>query len=73
MDKLREDHIIDGVEVYHSSFNKEQIEVLGKYCKKYNLYMSGGSDCHGERKPDRKIGVGYGNLNIQEEILEWMK
>ena len=35
--------------------------------------MSGGSDCHGEKKATRKIGVGYGNLNINKEILkEWI-
>jgi len=34
--------------------------------------MSGGSDCHGEKKANRKIGKGYGNLNISEEILnDW--
>lgn len=32
--------------------------------------MSGGSDCHGDKKADRKIGIGYGNLNIDKEILK---
>lgn len=61
--------VFDGVEVYHSSFTEEQIKFLEKYCKDNNLLMSGGSDCHGEKKTDRKIGVGYGNLNISKEIL----
>ena len=30
--------------------------------------MSGGSDCHGERKK-KKIRIGYGNLNINKKIL----
>ena len=73
LDKLREDNIIDGIEVYHSSFNNEQIKMLEDYCKKYNLYMSGGSDCHGNKKPDRKIGIGYGNLNITKDIIKnWL-
>ena len=49
---------------------EEQIKFLDKYCKDNNLLMSGGSDCHGEKKADRKIGVGYGKLNISKEILK---
>ena len=56
--------------MYHSSFTEEQIELLKKYCKDNCLLMSGGSDCHGEKKADRKIGIGYGNLNINKEILK---
>lgn len=70
LDILRENNIIDGVEVYHSSFTNEQIEILEKYCEDNNLYMSGGSDCHGEKKQNRKLGKGYGNLNINKEILK---
>ena len=35
--------------------------------------MSGGSDCHGDKKPDRKIGIGFDNLNINKNVIEnWM-
>ena len=70
LDTLRQDNIIDGVEVYHSSFSEEQSETLKDYCKKNNLFMSGGSDCHGEKKANIKIGIGYGNLNINKKILK---
>lgn len=69
LDTLRENNIIDGIEVYHSSFTEEEIKTLEKYCVDNSLLMSGGSDCHGEKKPNRKIGNGYGNLNISKEIL----
>lgn len=69
LDTLRQNNIINGVEVYHSIFTEEEIKVLEKYCRDNNLLMSGGSDCHGEKKQDRKIGKGYGNLNISKEIL----
>lgn len=69
LDKLKQNNIIDGVEVYHSSFTEEEIKILETYCKDNNLLMSGGSDCHGEKKANRKIGVGYENLNITKEIL----
>lgn len=70
LDKLCQTKFIDGVEVYHSSFSEEEIEELKKYCINKNMLMSGGSDCHGERKKERKIGVGYGNLNIDKKIIE---
>lgn len=70
LDKLKQNNIIDGVEVYHSSFTRKQTKVLERYCRDNRLLMSGGSDCHGEKKANRKIGVGYGNLNINKKILE---
>ena len=70
LNKIVEKGLIDGVEVYHSSFTDNQIEILEEYCKNNKLLMSGGSDCHGEKKKERKLGVGYGNLNIDKKILE---
>lgn len=70
LNNLKENKIIDGVEVYHSSFTEEQMKYLDNYCKENSLLISGGSDCHGEKKVDRKIGTGYGNLNINKEILQ---
>lgn len=73
LDVLKQKDIIDGVEVYHSSFSEEQIKILKEYCQNNNLLISGGSDCHGEKKANRKIGVGYGNLNISKEaVREWI-
>lgn len=69
LDMLRESNIIDGVEVYYTIFTNEQIKTLEEYCQKYNLLMSGGTDCHGDRNPKRKIGTGFGNMNISENII----
>ena len=70
LDSLVRDKLIDGLEVYHSSFTKEQMKFLYNYCQENNLLMSGGSDCHGDKKPDRKIGIGFSNLNINKNIIE---
>lgn len=70
LDKIIVNNLLDGVEVYHSSFKKEQIETLEKYCKDKKLLMSGGSDCHGEKKKDRRLGIGFGNMNINKKIIE---
>ncbi len=70
---LKNKKIIDGVEVYHSSYTEEQIKKLEDYCKENKLLLSGGTDCHGEKKKDRKIGIGYGNMNVKKSILEQWK
>lgn len=73
LDSLVENNIIDGVEVYYSKFTDEQIKFLEDYCHKNNLLISAGSDCHGDKKPDRLVGVGYGNMNYSEEIVkDWI-
>lgn len=70
LNSLVRDNIIDGIETYYSNFNDEEIEFIKKYCKKNNLYMSAGTDCHGDKKPDRKVGIGYGNMNVPVDTVE---
>ena len=60
---------IDGIECYYSTFNKKQTKNMVNCAKKYNLYISGGSDFHGARKPDIRIGEGKENLNIKTKII----
>lgn len=70
---LRENNIIDGVETYYSKFNEDQINFIENYCDKYNLFKSVGTDCHGSKKPDRKVGIGYGNMNYEEDVVsDWI-
>jgi len=72
LEHLVKEKIIDGVEVYYSGFNLEQIEKLKTFCNTHNLLMSGGTDCHGTRKPI-KLGIGLGNLNISEDVVkDWI-
>jgi 3',5'-nucleoside bisphosphate phosphatase len=72
IDALRRSKIIDGIEVFYVEFTEEQTNTLYNYCKQNNLFMSGGSDCHGD-KGNRKICTGNGNLNVPEKILdEWI-
>ena len=74
LNNLVRDNIIDGVEVYYSAFTNEQIEYLKEYCEKNNLLMSAGTDCHGMKKKDRKLGIGYGNMNVSEDVVKnWIK
>lgn len=75
IDELRTEIKLDGIECFHPSSEKEnRIDLLVNYARKNHLYISGGSDFHGDKKPNIKIGCGSGNLNIDESyIKEWYK
>lgn len=70
IDELRKEKELDGIECFHPSANEDEIDVLVEYAKKSNLYISGGSDYHGEPKPDIEIGIGRGSLQITKDIIE---
>lgn len=53
---------LKGIEVYHSSHTKEEMNYYLEIANKYNLLISGGSDYHGKTvKPDILLGSGKDN------------
>lgn len=62
---------LKGIEVYHSSHSKEEMNLYLEIAKEYNLLISGGSDYHGKTaKPDIEIGTGKNNnLKIKKLSL----
>ncbi len=46
------------------------MDILVQYARKNKLYISGGSDYHGRKKPNIEVGIGKGNLNISKKIIE---
>lgn len=60
---------LKGIEVYHSSHTKEEMQHYLEIAREYNLLVSGGSDFHGPSvKPDIELGSGKGN-NIKIKKL----
>lgn len=64
---------LDGMEVRCSEFTPEEQDVAESICKKLALLPSGGSDFHGRSKPDIKLGVGRGNLEVPYSFLTALK
>lgn len=63
-----------GIEVYHSDHHASDSERYALLAKKYGLAMTGGSDFHGEAKPNIALGTGLrGNLNIPRSVLEKLR
>jgi 3',5'-nucleoside bisphosphate phosphatase len=59
-----------GIEVFHSDHRPADIERYAGIARKYKLLVTGGSDFHGDIKPQISLGTGYhGNLNIPITVL----
>lgn len=53
-----------GMECYYSLYSITTTKEAVELAEKFELKYSGGSDFHGENKPDIKLGIGKGNLEI---------
>jgi len=60
---------LQGIEVYYSEHKKNAVERYSQFAKDFGLVMSGGSDFHGAMAPDIKLGRGFGNLRVPDELL----
>ena len=64
---------LDAMEVYYSTYDGETTALARSIAAEYGLLESGGSDFHGENKPDIAMGSGKGNLRIPLTVLEKLK
>lgn|GEM_PF-101633 len=60
---------LQGIECYYSAYNEEQVKSLLEVARRHNLWVSGGSDYHGENK-DVALGTlnSYGKVVSEEEL-----
>lgn len=70
LDFILDNYTIDGIECYYTTFSEEQHKTLLNLCVKNNFLVSGGSDYHGQNKPNVRMGIGFGNLKIPDHILD---
>ncbi len=64
---------LTAMETRYSKYSKEDQELSTMLAKEFRLLESGGSDFHGDNKPDIKIGVGTGNLQVPYEFVKTIK
>lgn len=69
LNKLYNETSLDGIECFYTMFTNEQTEYIKEFAKERNLLISGGSDYHGKNKQNHYLGIGKGNLNISEDII----
>ncbi len=74
LDELLKNGKIDGFECYYSTFTDEQHDYILNLSREKGYLISGGSDYHGKPKPTISLGIGSGNLNIPDSIIDnWAK
>ncbi len=62
-----------GIEAMYSLNRPEDEAYLKRLAEEYGLLVSGGSDFHGENKPDIQLGTGKSNLSIPYQYLAQIK
>lgn len=62
-----------GAEVYYSTYSEDETETAAVLAREFGLIATGGSDYHGSRKPDIRLGTGRDNLVVPESVLEALK
>ena len=64
---------LDGMETAYSKYTPETTLLAEQIAGEFGLKYSGGSDFHGENKPEIDLGVGRGNLAIPYQWLEKLR
>jgi predicted metal-dependent phosphoesterase TrpH len=60
---------LDGLEAWHPAAKVSSCKRLEELGKKLDLFVTAGSDFHGEARPDRKLGITAGGKKIEPAIL----
>ncbi|NLG36157.1 MAG: PHP domain-containing protein [Lentisphaerae bacterium] len=60
---------LGGVECYYSEHSADLTKDYLVMAREANLVPTGGSDFHGEVSPGIRLGVGFGGLNVPDEVL----
>lgn len=65
---------LQGIEVFHSEHTAADCAEYAEIARRFGLIPTGGSDFHGENKPDIRLGSGRGgNTRLTYEFLERMR
>lgn len=69
---LKESGLI-GIETVYSTYTPSEERYIRRLAAKYDLLVTGGSDYHGQNKPDISLGTGRGHLFVPDDYLEALK
>ncbi len=61
---------LDAMETRYVTYDGPTTALARSLAEEFSLLESGGSDFHGEKKPDIRLGTGKGNLAVPMELLE---
>jgi predicted metal-dependent phosphoesterase TrpH len=61
---------LDGLEAWHPTAKVRSCRRLEDLAKSLDLYITAGSDFHGQARPDRRLGITAGGRKIEDSVLE---
>ena len=64
---------LDGIEAYYSMFSARETALISEVARQYGLLLAGGSDFHGDNRPNILMGFGSGGLRVPEELYFKLK
>jgi 3',5'-nucleoside bisphosphate phosphatase len=59
-----------GIECYYFNHARSEQEYYLTLTRRFNILATGGSDFHGDNKPQVQLGKGTGNLVVPDEVLD---
>src|SRR5205823_12603397 len=59
-----------GAEAVYGRYSPEERQLVADLARRHGLVVTGGSDYHGTYKPDLQIGVGRGDLDVDDAVLD---
>ena len=62
-----------GMEVAYSTYDEDTAALAARMAKEFGILPSGGSDYHGAKKPDIKMGIGRGALQVPVQWIYTLK
>ncbi len=70
--KELKDFGLDGIEYHYPSYSEEDMLRCVGYIEEFDFIKSGGTDFHGENRPEIKLGIGRGDFKVPESILDFL-
>ena len=64
---------LGGIETYYAENHPKNIRKFSEWADELGLVRTGGTDFHGKNTPDLKLGTGFGQLHVPDEVLEQLK
>jgi predicted metal-dependent phosphoesterase TrpH len=62
-----------GLEAVYAAYHRHEREGYADLARRFGLVASGGSDYHGSYKPGLELGIGYGDLEVPDSVVEELR
>jgi predicted metal-dependent phosphoesterase TrpH len=64
---------LGGLEAVYGRYTPDERTALIALARRHSLAVTGGSDHHGSYKPDLHVGVGLGDLDVPDRLLDELR